>query len=283
MFAPLYTGLVSVETFGIGRHGERLAMTLIGHYKSVSCPYSPDGHHIASASVNGTVRIWDVRTGQEAMAPLRNGEDDDGDEDEDGDDGGDGGATYSVSFSPNGKSVASGAKAGVYIWTGLAGQPTVMHLNGVSPVAFSPNGSILVSGSSGWTIRLWSAETGENVAAFSGHTSRVLTIAFCPNSQILASCSHDRTIRLWNCHTSQPLGLLSHGEWTISVCFSPDGSWLASGSGSGNIQIWDWQTGSIIKTLLGHSCWVYSVHFSPDGRLLVSASSDKSVRLWTLH
>jgi len=275
MFIPLFGGLISVQTFGINGHGDRLIMTLNGHNQMViSIAYSPDGRLLASGSDTGTVSIWDTRTGEETVAPLLS----------------DGSSVNSLAFSPNGESIASGTNVGVYIWTGITSQPTTLRLTGhskrVSCVAFSPNGSVLASGSWDKTIRLWSADTGKNVAILRGHTGEVTAVAFHPSGQTLASCSGDRTIRLWTFQTGEHINLPIWYDRDRIECihFSPDGRFLASSSFlSSDVKIWNIQTWSILATLRGHVGWVGSVQFSPDGQSLVSASQDKSACLWKVE
>ena len=73
--------------------------------------------------------------------------------------------------------------------------------------------------------------------------------------------------------------LSGHGNYVLSVCFSPDGRTIASGSYDG-IKLWDVATGKELRTLSGHAASVKSVSFSPDGRTIASGSRDKTVKLW---
>ena len=77
--------------------------------------------------------------------------------------------------------------------------------------------------------------------------------------------------------------LEGHGNLVTSVCFSPDGRWLASGSYDGTVRLWDVETGACVRTLQGHGDFVTSVCFSPDGRMVASGSADETVRLWDVE
>lgn len=85
--------------------------------------------------------------------------------------------------------------------------------------------------------------------------------------------------------TRQPEEDEGHGDWVVSVAFSPDGKTLVSGSHDGTLILWDVATGRQLRSIEGHRehgrpFEVTSVAFSPDGKTLASASSDQTVRLW---
>ena len=68
-----------------------------------------------------------------------------------------------------------------------------------------------------------------------------------------------------------------------TVCFSPDGRFLATGAEDRNIRIWDIAKKTILKTLKGHEQDIYSLDWSLDGRVIVSGSGDRTVRVWDAH
>jgi WD40 repeat protein len=67
----------------------------------------------------------------------------------------------------------------------------------ITSIAFSPNGSQLVSGSWEKTVRLWSVASGKLLKVLTGHSDSVLSVAFHSNGKQVASCSRDKTARIW--------------------------------------------------------------------------------------
>ncbi|MEA5499520.1 serine/threonine-protein kinase [Limnoraphis robusta Tam1] len=158
------------------------------------------------------------------------------------------------------------------------------HSNVVWSVAFSPDGRTLASGSCDTTIKLWDVQTQREIATLTGHSDNVSSVAFSPDSRTLASGSYDNTIKLWDVQTQREIATLAGDlSWIGSVAFSPDGRTLASGSSNNMIKLWDVQTQREIATLTGHSKGVESVAFSRDGRTLASGSDDYTIKLWDVQ
>ncbi|KAF7348845.1 WD40 repeat-like protein [Mycena venus] len=190
-----------------------------GNTNGVACiAFSPDGGQIATQCMDGTIRVWDFKTGALLVGPLESAHSAEKYITFDG--------RYLV-FSPDSKYLASTdtPTSTVRLWDsarGAAAAEPFPELAGyVTSLAFSPDGTRIVSGSVGSTLRVWDTHTGATVAGpFKGHTSNVESVAFAPDGKRVASGSRDKTIRVWEI---EPLD-----GWGEHPCFE-DG-WLMNSS-----------------------------------------------------
>ncbi len=155
------------------------------------------------------------------------------------------------------------------------------HQDGVSSVAFSPDGQKLVTASRDGTARIWDLQ-GNEIAVLPGHQDEVSSVAFSPDGQKLVTASGDGTARIWDLRGNEIALLQGHQDGVNSVAFSPDGQKLVTASGDRTTRIWDLR-GNEIALLQGHQDWVSSVAFSPNGQKLVTASGVGTARIWDLR
>jgi hypothetical protein len=155
------------------------------------------------------------------------------------------------------------------------------HLEDVACVAYSPDGTRIVSSSVDHTVRVWSAVTFEQFAELEGHQGGVRSVAFSPDGTQIVSGSDDCTLRIWNSITFEQLAeIRGHRGRVWSVTFSPDGTRIASGSDDRAVRIWDAVKFERLTELEGHQYAVRAVAFSPNGTRIVSGSADRALRIW---
>jgi WD40 repeat protein len=224
------------------------------------------GQRLASAAADGTVKLWDATTDQEArMVPTLPGS----------------AQLVAPTFSPDGKYLAGpGTADSVQVWDATTGKPVLTlrgHTAAAFSVAYSPDGRRLASGSADGTIKLWEAATGKAIVTLRGHKGAVASLAHSPDGRLLASGSADGTVKLWEASTGREVRTLpGHKEAVLSVVFSPDGRRLVSSSHDRTAKLWDVSTGEDIHTFLGNPLLI----FSPDGKYLAAATGAARARVW---
>jgi len=196
-------------------------------------------------------------------------------------------AVRGVSFSPDGKTLASASSdKTIKLWSMTDGKELRTlsgHQAAVWGFSFSPDGKTVASASKDKTIKLWSVADGKELRTLSGHQDEVYSVSFSPDGKTVASASKDKTIKLWSVADGKELRTLSgHQDVVRGVSFSPDGKTVASASKDKTIKLWNVADGKELRTLSGHQDVVRGVSFSPDGKTVASASGDKTIKLWSV-
>jgi WD40 repeat protein len=193
----------------------------------LSIAFFPDGTQIATSSSNNVlIRVWDVVSGSEAIAPLAGHTD----------------TVLCLVVSPDSLHIASGsADCTVRLWDATTGAGVSPPLRGhsaqVTSVAFSPDGTRIASGSDDRTIRVWDAASGCTVFAMCGHMGYVLSVVFAPDGRQIISSSTDGSIRVWDALSGSVMQELRSSQ-PGRIAVSPDGKMIACGSHGGTIRIW---------------------------------------------
>ncbi len=282
--------------------------------------FSPDGQLLASASKDGTARIWDVATGS-----VRHVLKDHTDE------------VTCVAFSPDGTRLATGSEdQRVILWDPRSGKSLFAlagHENHVLTVAFSPDGRQLASGGRDNCVRLWDLDTRQMTQVLREPARVVRCIRYSPDGKVLAACDEGGIIHHWNTSDWKPLppiaesdgslfaidfhpdsrrliaagrdeilycvdlegrqhvrfsALENHGSWIRGAKLAPDGTTAATCNHNGFLRLWDisksanQEGDALLGAIPGHAGRIWGLDWSPDGKLLVTAGADRLVKLWSV-
>ncbi|KAF3941149.1 Beta-TrCP [Dactylella cylindrospora] len=248
----------------IPKSWDPLIQTLEGHDRSVECvAFSNSGGRLASASLDGTIKIWDPISGK--MVQTLKGHSN---------------CVNSIAFSKDCKLASASDDRTIKLWDVTSGVLITTfedHKDGVNAILFSDDGK-LISASRDRTVKQWHTDSGNPINTLEGHSDSVLCIALSKDNT-LASGSRDGAIKVWDIASGyQIVSLNGHTEAIRSMAFSKDNK-LASASNDGTVKVWDTASGVIIQSIQFPDCPVISVAFLKGGLLLLGSTSG-SIELW---
>jgi WD40 repeat protein/DNA-binding SARP family transcriptional activator len=265
-FADNNIGWAEIRDVNTGQ----LVHTLTGHDDDVNdVAYNTEGTKLATASDDGTIKVWDPNTGLEQIS-LSNDT-----------------ALYSLEFSPDGRFIAAGTQdSRVKVWDVESGGLIFTlsgHSNAIFEVDFSADGNYLVTASLDGTTKVWdiTPDGNRDWLTLAGHKHVVFSAEYSPDGKQIATASWDGTAVVWDANSGEKL--LTFDEFNVEVVritFSPDGKKLATADKNGMVNIWEASKGKFIFSIQAHSPGDMDVIFSPNGKYLASGGSDGMAKLW---
>ncbi len=276
-FSPDGTRIVTASADGAARvwnsDGSGTPLVLEGHGSIVSSAvFSPDGRRIVTTSADATVRVWsgDRYGSSQTLRGHRH-------------------LVLSAAFSPDGSLIATGGMEGVLIWSSddLRLLAVLRHFwayeaEGVTSVAFSPDGRRLAAAAGDDLARVWDLGRLRRPSVLHGHEGTSWSAVFSRDGAQILSAASDDTARIWSADNSVPPVILRHGASLYHAEWSPDGSRIITAGKDGIARVWRADgTGNPLFELRGHLLGVTHAAFSPDGSRIVTAGQDATVRLWS--
>jgi WD40 repeat protein len=236
----------------------------------------PGGRRIFTSSVDGSLALWDLKSGIQIGKKWR----DDEDKPE----------AMIMALSPNGKTVAAGSSDGTMRLWDVEMEKVITkwrgHTRKVESVCWSADGERVVSGSSDTTARIWDVKSGEIMLGPIETGHEYIWVVICsPDTTKIATGGIDNSgnpIKIWDTKTGELLSMIKLETIVFCLAWTSDGKKLISGSYDGSIRIFDTATLRQIAIIGGHKYEVYAISLFQNEQLLASASLDNTVRLWNL-
>jgi guanine nucleotide-binding protein subunit beta-2-like 1 protein len=254
---------------------------LTGHSHFVQdVAVSSDGQYALSGSWDGTLRLWDLKTGKTTYKFIGHTKD-----------------VLSVAFSADHRQIVSGSRdKTIILWNTIGRLMYTIQEDGhrewVSCVRFSPNLNTPLIVSAGWdkVVKVWNLSRCSLRKDLFGHTEYVNTVTVSPDGSLCASGGKDGTAMLWDLNEGKHLSSLDAGDTIHALVFSPIRYWLCAATAS-DIKIWDLESKAIVNTLRPElkqpkdprKCvpiQCISLAWSGDGSTLFAGYTDSVIRVW---
>ncbi|MDB6032921.1 MAG: Serine/threonine protein kinase with repeat [Verrucomicrobiales bacterium] len=234
--------------------------------------FSPNGRYIATADSGGVIHVYELGKREPVGKSITHGQTN--------------GATYSVCFSPDSKTLlTTGGDTCARRWNWRTGEKEgkdLEHPTNVYGAEFSPDGRRIVTSSEDSTATIWDAATAERLRRLVGHGEVINSALFSHDGSKVVTTSQDCSAIVWDANTGARLFPLKHDGWVFYAAFSPDDQFIVTTSWDKTAQLWNATTGQPCYKPFEHAGGVSWADFSPDGRYLVTAGYDTVAKVWNL-
>jgi len=175
----------------------------------------------------------------------------------------------------------------VKVWNAKAGREVatfvIDHTSLLAGIALSPSGTQVSTVGNDGIAKVWDTATGRELLKLAGSAGDIIGAAFSPDGKLIAISSFDGTVKVWEIATGlELLTLKGHTQPVYVIAFSADGERITTAGMDQTARIWDVTSGNNLFTLVGHTASVLAVAFSPDGSLLLTGSHDGTARIWDI-
>jgi len=277
----------SIIMWTLTREDEKIGIMrkrLCGHSHYVQdVAISSDGMFALSGSWDGTLRLWDLNTGNTTRRFVGHTKD-----------------VLSVAFSADNRQIVSGSRdKSINLWNTLGQCKFTItedgHKEWVSCVRFSPNVHTPLIVSAGWdkVVKVWNLKNCKLRTNLMGHTGYVNSVTVSPDGSLCASGGKDGTAMLWDLNEGRHLSSLDAGDIIHALVFSPIRYWLCAATAS-TIKIWDLESKMCVCELKPEELTpagtknkavpiqCISLAWSANGDTLFAGYTDNIIRVWSV-
>ena len=244
---------------------------LRGHLSAVSVlAIDAGGEILASGSLDGIVKLWDMKKKEMLKSTKVISKS----------------SIKSLTFHPNGKTLAVGGKDGSLQFRSVPEMELITTLSGheksINDLEFNSRGDVLVSCSEEGNLIIWDWKVKKKRFKINFEEA-VSTISIHPKLGEIVVGTAGGSLETWNIAERRLVHQITEaGPFVNSLGYDKNGKRIISALEDGTVQIWENGISLNMKTLSAHKRSVELLDFSSNNRFLISFSSDKSVRIWDL-